>query len=387
MRTFVGTFVFPETGEVNTGALVVEEGRVVAFEKKPPQKAERVELSGFVVPGLIDAHVHLSFSGGPDPVAEMEAEPREATLLRAAGYLRAYLKAGVTAVRDLGSRDGMAVGLAYAVEKGLIPGPRVVAAGRVLTPTGGHGHRHGVEVDGPDAVRRAAREAFKRGARVLKLMATGGVMTPGVEAGAPMFEEEELRAGAREAEKRGAPSAAHAQGLFGIKAALRAGVKTIEHGAFDRWDEEAFRLFKRESALLVPTLAAPDGILRGEGVPAFMVEKTKKIADRHRENTLEAWRAGVTIAAGTDAGTPYNPHPNLARELELLAELGVPLEDVLRAATVHAARALGMEGTIGTLQPGAWADLAVLGENPLRTARAYRRVEAVFKAGAPLPPA
>ncbi len=387
MRTFVGTFVFPETGEVNTGALVVEEGRVVAFEKKAPAKGERVALSGFVVPGLIDAHVHLSFSGGPDPVAEMEAEPKEATLLRAAGYLRAYLKAGVTAVRDLGSRDGMAVGLAYAVEKGLIPGPRVVAAGLVLTPTGGHGHRHGVEVDGPDAVRRAARGEFKRGARALKLMATGGVMTPGVEAGAPMFEEEELRAGAREAEKRGAPSAAHAQGLFGIKAALRAGVKTIEHGAFDRWDEEAFRLFKQKSALLVPTLAAPDGILRGEGVPAFMVEKTKKIAERHRENTLEAWRAGVTIAAGTDAGTPHNPHPNLARELELLAALGVPLEDVLRAATVHAARALGMEGAIGTLEPGAWADLAVLGENPLRTARAYRRVEAVFKAGTPLHPA
>ncbi len=384
MRAFVGTFVFPETGLVEAGALVVEQGRVVAFEKKAPEKAERVELSGFVVPGLIDAHVHLSFSGGPDPVAEMEAEPREATLIRAVGYLKAYLKAGVTAVRDLGSRDGMAVGLAYAVEKGLISGPRVVAAGRVLTPTGGHGHRHGVEVDGPDAVRRAAREEFKRGARALKLMATGGVMTPGVQAGAEMFEEEELRAGAREAEKRGAVAAAHAQGLFGIKAALRAGVKTIEHGAFDRWDEEAFHLFKQESALLVPTLAAPDGILRGEGVPAFMVEKTKKIAERHRENTLEAWRAGVTIAAGTDAGTPYNPHPNLARELFLMAELGIALEDVLRAATSYAARALGMEGEIGTLRPGAHADLAVLEENPLTTARAYAKVRAVFKAGEPI---
>ena len=384
MRAFTGTFVFPETGLIEAGALVVEKGRVLAFEKKAPETAEAVKLSGFAVPGLIDAHVHLSFSGAPDPISEMEAEPREATVVRAIRYLRAYLEAGVTALRDLGSRDGLAVGLAYAVEKGLVPGPRVVAAGRVITPTGGHGHRHGVEADGPDAVRRAAREEFKRGAKALKLMATGGVMTPGVKAGAEMFEEEELRAGAREAEKRGAVAAAHAQGLFGIKAALRAGVKTIEHGAFDRWDEEAFRLFKQESALLVPTLAAPDGILRGEGVPAFMVEKTKSIAERHRENTFEAWRAGVTIAAGTDAGTPYNPHPNLARELVLLAELGIDLEDVLRAATSYAARALGLEGEVGSFRPGAWADLAVLEENPLESATAYARVGAVFKAGEPV---
>ena len=385
MRAFLGTFVFPETGLVESGALLVEAGRVVGFEKAAPQGAETIELDGFVLPGLIDAHVHLSFSGGADPVAEMEAEPPAATVARAVGYLRAYLQAGITAVRDLGSRDGMAVGLAYAVEKGLVPGPRVVAAGRVLTPTGGHGHRHGVEADGPEAVRRAAREEFKRGARALKLMATGGVMTPGVQAGAPMFEEEELAAGAREAEKRGVPAAAHAQGLAGIKAALRAGVKTIEHGAFDRWDAEAFALFKDRSALLVPTLSAPDGILRGEGVPAFVVEKTRAIAERHRENTFEAWRAGVTIAAGTDAGTPHNPHPNLARELSLLAELGIALEDVLRAATCYAARALGLEGEVGTLRPGAHADLVVLEENPLESASAYARVRAVMKGGKPVP--
>ncbi len=385
MRVFAGTFIFPETGEAESGALVVERGRVVAFDRRPPARADTATLEGFVLPGLIDAHVHLSFSGGPDPVAEMEAEPPAATVARAASYLRAYLKAGVTAIRDLGSRDGMAVGLSYAVERGLIPGPRIVAAGRVLTPTGGHGHRHGVEADGPDAVRRAAREEFKRGARALKLMATGGVMTPGVEAGAPMFEEEELAAGAREAAKRRYPSAAHAQGLAGIKAALRAGVTTIEHGAFDGWDEEAITLFRKNAAILVPTLAAPDGILRGEGVPRFMVEKTRAVAERHRENVLEAWRAGVTLAAGTDAGTPQNPHPNLARELFLLADLGISGEEVLRAATLYAARALGLEGTIGTLRPGAYADLVVLGTNPLEDPRAYADVRAVFRDGEPIP--
>ncbi len=384
MRAFHGRFVFPETGAVEEGYLWVEAGRVVEFSRKPPPGAEVETLSGYAVPGLIDAHVHLSFSGGADPAREMEAEPLALTAVRAAGYLRGYLEAGITAVRDLGSREGLAVGLAQAVEKGLVPGPRIVAAGRILTPTGGHGHRHGVEADGADAVRRAAREELKRGARAIKLMATGGVMTPGLPAGVPMFEEAELAAGAAEAKKRRLPSAAHAQGLVGIKNALRAGVLTIEHGAFDRWDAEALALFRQQSALLVPTLAAPDGILsHREAVPAFMVEKTRPIAERHKENLLEAYRKGVEIAAGTDAGTPFNPHPNLARELFLLAEVGLDLADVLRAATLFAARALGLEGAIGTFAPGAWADLAVLSENPRETPRAYAQVTATYKAGEP----
>ncbi len=382
MQAFKGRFVFPETGAVEEGYLWVEAGRIREFAKAPPSGAEVVALEGYAVPGLIDAHVHLSFSGGADPVREMEEEPPATTVVRAAGYLRGYLEAGITALRDLGSRDGLAVGLARAVERGLLPGPRIVAAGRFLTPTGGHGHRHGVEADGPDAVRRAAREELKRGARAIKLMATGGVMTPGLPAGVPMFEEAELAAGVAEAKKRRFPAAAHAQGLEGIKNALRAGVTTVEHGAFDGWDAEALQLFHQQSALLVPTLAAPDGILRGAGeVPAFMVEKTRGIAERHRANLLEAYRKGVAVAAGTDAGTPLNPHPNLARELWLLAEVGLEPADVLRAATLYAARALGQEGALGTFTPGAWADLAVLEGNPLADPGAYARVAATYLAG------
>jgi imidazolonepropionase-like amidohydrolase len=220
------------------------------------------------------------------------------------------------------------------------------------------------------------------GARAVKFMATGGVMTPGVRAGAEMLEEEELRAGVREAEKRGAVSAAHAQGLAGIKNAVRAGVRTIEHGAFDGWDEEAFLLMERQGTVLVPTLAAPDGILRGEGeVPEFMVAKTRPIAERHRENALEAYRAGVAIAAGTDAGTPLNPHPNLARELELLAEVGLELLDVLRAATTVAARTLGLSASRGRLAPGYVADLVALDGDPLESAAAYARPLATVVGG------
>ena len=382
MQTYKGTFLDPVELEPFAGYLSVEGGRIAGLDRRAPGGAEVTPLPGVVVPGLIDAHVHLTMSGDLDPMADLEKKSDAFLLARAAGYLQRYLDAGVTAVRDLGSRAGSVIGLAQAVEDGFLKGPRIVAAGPVVTPTGGHGWKFGLQADGPEGVRKAARKVFKMGARAIKLMATGGVMTPGVKAGAEMFDEEELRAGVREAAKRGAVSAAHAQGLVGIKNAVRAGVRTIEHGAFDAWDEEVFELMKRQGAVLVPTLAAPDGILRGEGrVPAFMVEKTRPIAERHRANTFEAYRAGVPIAAGTDAGTPLNGHPNLARELALLAEVGVELPDVLKAATVVAARALGRESELGRLAPGYAADLVALGSDPLENPTAYARPLATLARG------
>jgi len=382
MQTYKGVFLDPVELEPFEGYLSVEDGRIAGLDRRAPGHAEVTPLPGVVVPGLIDAHVHLTMSGDLDPMADLEKKSDAFLLARAAGYLQRYLDAGVTAVRDLGSRAGSVIGLAQAVEDGFLKGPRIVAAGPVVTPTGGHGWKFGLQADGPEGVRKAARKVFKMGARAIKLMATGGVMTPGVKAGAEMFDEEELRAGVREAAKRGAVSAAHAQGLVGIKNAVRAGVRTIEHGAFDAWDEEVFELMKRQGAVLVPTLAAPDGILRGEGrVPAFMVEKTRPIAERHRANTFEAYRAGVPIAAGTDAGTPLNGHPNLARELALLAEVGVELPDVLKAATVVAARALGRESELGRLAPGYAADLVALGSDPLENPTAYARPLATLARG------
>ena len=382
MQTYKGTFLDPVEIEPFTGYLSVEDGRIAGLDRSAPQGAEVIALPGVVVPGLIDAHVHLTMAGSLDPMADLEQMSDFLLLGRAAGYLRRYLKAGVTALRDLGSRAGAAVGLAQAVERGFLSGPRLVAAGPVITPTGGHGWKFGLETDGPEGVRRAARQVFKQGATAIKFMATGGVMTLGVRAGAEMFDEAEMKAGVREAEKRGVVSAAHAQGLAGIKNAVRAGVRTIEHGAFDGWDEEIFLLMERQGTILVPTMAAPDGILRGRGrVPEFMVAKTGPIAERHQANTLEAYRAGVAIAAGTDAGTPLNPHPNLARELELLAELGLDLPDVLRAATTVAARALGRAAELGRIAPGFAADLVALDGDPLESAAAYARPLATVLAG------
>lgn len=382
---FHGTFVDPLEGAAREGWLHVADGRVVALEDRAPAAgAETVELDGWVIPGLVDAHIHLSLDGGADPSTRLQAERPVDTVVRAVEHLRAHLRGGVTTVRDLGGPGTLAIDLARAVEDGRLEGPTVVACGRNITMTGGHAHAFGIEADGPDAVRRAARGQLQAGARVLKFMATGGVLTPGVTAGAEALTEAELRAGIEEAHKAGKRTATHAQGLAGIKNALRAGIDTLEHGAFDAWDEEALALMTAgpRPVWLVPTLAAPDGILSGEGrVPAWAVAKTRPIAERHRANALEAYRAGVPVAAGTDAGTPLNPHGNLPRELELLAEIGLPPVAVLQAATSRAAAALDMEGEVGSLRPGARADLVVLGADPLRDVKAYRTVRAVFKGG------
>lgn len=389
--TYYGTFIFPETGERHTGRLTVREGRIVSFEEATVQAGD-IKLSGTVTPGLIDAHVHLLLNAGANPVAHLLELSLTERVLMAQAHMKEQLMAGVTTVRDLGGPDNIAVDLGRAVMAGRLTGPRVQSSGRNLTMTGGHGHAFGLEVDGPDAVRKAARSELKRGAQVIKLMATGGVLTPNVRAGATALSEDEMRAGVEVAHNADKRTAAHAQGLAGIKNALRAGVDTIEHGAFDHWDDDALEMLK--TRFLVPTLAAPDSILLGddsgggrgdkkgdERVPDWVLEKTRPIAKRHRANTTEAYRAGVPIVAGTDAGTPFNPHGNLPRELALLAEVGLSLLDVFRAATAVVADALGLTGQVGTLQPGAFADLVAWDGDPLEDVSAYTRPRTVVVSG------
>ena len=379
--SYHGTFIFPESGERKTGRLLVEAGRITAFEGGKAGEQD-IELPGTVTPGLIDAHVHLLLDASANPVEHLQKLSLTERVLLAQASMRSELTEGVTTVRDLGGPDNIAVDLGKAVAAGRLQGPRIVSSGRNLTMTGGHGHLLGLEADGPDAIRKGVRGELKAGARVIKFMATGGVLTQNVRAGATALTEEELRAGVEEAHKAERRTAAHAQGLEGIKNALRAGIDTIEHGAFDRWDDEALEMLK--TRFLVPTLAAPDGILAGgdeAGMPAWVLEKTRPIAERHLENTAEAYRAGVPIAAGTDAGTPFNPHGNLHRELELLAQVGVDLSDVLRAATVVAADALGRAGQVGTLQSGAFADLVAWDGNPLEDVGVYKRPQKVIVNG------
>jgi imidazolonepropionase-like amidohydrolase len=366
--------------------VLVEGGRIAAVGRGLGARvdAEVWDLGGrTLMPGLIDGHVHLTFRGEADEVSHLAPAPVLAW--NAADAARRALEAGVTAVRDLGARDAVSVLLRDAVEAGRLPGPRIRAAGQAICMTGGHGWWIGREADGADEVRKAVREQLRAGADCIKLIATGGVMTPRVDPRSPQFTEEELRAGVEEAHKAFLRVAAHAQALEGVKNAVRAGVDSIEHGIY--LDDEVVEEMKRRGTFLVPTLVAPHHISRhglAAGIPAYMVEKSDRVREAHRESFRRAVRAGVRVAMGTDAGTPFNRHGANAEEIALMVEAGMPTAAALLAATRHAAELLDLLDQTGTVEPGKAADLIVVDGDPLADVRVLcdpARIVAVLRAG------
>jgi imidazolonepropionase-like amidohydrolase len=357
--------VFEKAGVLVEGERIV---RVAAKGLKAPKSARRIPLSGCtLLPGFIDAHVHLCMDASADPIAASVQEPPAVTALKAASHARATLRAGVTTVRDMGGREGIDLGLKQAIRMGLVPGPRMLASGRLICMTGGHGWQIGCEADGADAVRRAARQQIKAGADIVKLMATGGVLTPGVEPGSEQFTQAELAAGIEEAHKAGKRTATHAMGTRGILNALRAGIDSIEHGVY--LDEEAVALMKRRGVPLVPTIAALHHIeARGlaAGIPAFAVEKTARVKPHHLASLRMAHAAGLAVAAGTDAGTPFNRHGENLLEIKLLVDCGgFSPAAAIEAGTRVAAQVLGLERELGTIEEGKLADLVLVAGNPL----------------------
>lgn len=366
-----GRVVVGDGRVLEKGSVLVEGeriARVAARGLKAPRSARRIPLAGCtLLPGFIDAHVHLCMDASPDPIAAAAREPVAVTVLKAAQHARATLMAGVTTVRDMGGREGIDLGLKQAIRTGLVPGPRMLVSGRLICMTGGHGWQLGCEADGADAVRRAAREQLKAGADIVKLMATGGVLTPGVEPGSEQLSQAELAAGVEEAHKVGKKTATHAMGTRGILNALRAGIDSIEHGVY--LDEEAVALMKRRGVPLVPTIAALHHIETqglAAGIPAFAVEKTARVKPHHRASLRLAREAGLAVAAGTDAGTPFNRHGENLTEIRLLVEYGgfSPAE-AIEAGTRVSAQVLGLEAELGTIEAGKLADLVVVAGNPL----------------------
>lgn len=338
-----------------------------------------------VTPGLIDAHVHLCFDGSADFAAEAREMPSvAAATVKAVRNAAITLRHGVTTVRDLGGLGDAVIWVGRAVETGRLPGPRILAAGQALTITGGHGHNVAVarQVDGPDGVRRAVREEIRAGASVIKLMATGGVLTPGIAADFAAFTLEELRAAVDEAHAWGRAVAAHAIGAGGILRAVEAGVDSIEHGTM--LTPEGARLMKERGTYHVPTLSALLGMVEHpEEVPAYAVEKATALLDRAREALRRSVRAGVRIACGTDAGTPFNPHGSAPLEIVRMVEWGVPAPAALRAATSVAAELLRLP-EVGVVRAGAVADLCVYEADPLEDVRAVLAPVTVLKAGEPV---
>jgi imidazolonepropionase-like amidohydrolase len=379
-RIFDGERLLDSPHEVH-----VEEGHITAVR---PSRGTGENVStdfedATVLPGLVDAHVHLSFDASPDVGALARADTPSTAALRSAMNARRHLAAGVSAVRDLGSPQGIVIDVARAVGTPLLPtAPTIVAAGQVLTITGGHGYFMGREVDGPEAVRRGARAEIKRGVRALKVIATGGVITKQGTPGATAMTPYELCAAVEEAHKVGLRVAAHAHGTEGIKNALRAGVDTIEHASY--LDDEAIELFLEGDAWMVSTLIASERLMPHLDDPAMPAHVRDKIRDHTCQEAASLERAitaGVRIAAGTDAGTGYNPHGGLPEQVALLGHHGMTPEQALTAATWDSANAIGLAETHGKIAVGRRADLLVVDGDPFDDLAALRNVRAVYLGG------
>jgi imidazolonepropionase-like amidohydrolase len=315
-------------------------------------------------------------------MAQVRADSITIATIRGVLNAELTLRAGVTSVRDCGAPNEIAIELAKAIDAGMVPGPRIKASGRVVTMTGGHGYFIGREADGVDEVRKAAREQIKAGAQLIKVMATGGVLTPGVEPTQTSFQPEELEAAIEEAHKAGRRTACHAIGNAGIKNALRAGIDSIEHGFY--LDAEAIDLFLKNGAYLCPTLIAVDQIVtHGEegGIPDWVVRKAASEGEHHEASFRLAVSAGVKIAAGTDAGTPFNPHGDLNREIMKMVEFGLEPMKALQAATRNAAENMNLLDSIGTVEAGKVADLVLIDGDPLADITAMLKVSFVAKDG------
>jgi imidazolonepropionase-like amidohydrolase len=368
---------------VHDAALLLDGGRVAYAGPAAglPDGADRAQALDFpgatLLPGLVDAHVHLVASGGPDLAADVPKTEAE-RMLAAVVNARRQLEAGVTLVRDLGSPGAEAVLVGRAVEAGTVPGPRVVASGPAVTMTGGHIPYLGRVTDGVEGMRAAVRANLALGARCIKVVATGGVLTQGVDPREPAYTQAELEALVDEAHRLGLAVAAHAIGEGGVAAALRAGVDSVEHGMF--LDERAIELFLETGARLSATFLAPHGILGGPSVPGWIKDRARPAAEAQARSFRAAVSAGVPAVAGSDAGTPDNPHGGVAREVAFMAEAGLDVLLAVKAATGEAAALLGVPDR-GVLRQGAAADVLVAGGDVAADLGALQRPLAVFQDG------
>ena len=370
---------------IEDGAVLVEDGRILSLGPAAdlPTGTKITDLGDVtLLPGLIDAHVHLVWSASAEPHEVVERESRALTALRCANNAALHLRAGVTTVRDVGSTDGLAIEVGRAVQLGILPGPKVVAAGRAIAMTGGHGWFLGREADGAEAVRHAAREEMKAGATCIKLMASGGVYGHAEEPGSPQLTVEEMRAGVEETHKAGRKVAAHAYSVEAVGNALDAGVDSIEHGSF--MDRDTAGRMRESGTYLVPTMSVYRAMSeRGPelGAPEYIRRKTAEVLKASREAFRVALEAGVPVAAGTDCGAPGHPHGTLPEELMLMVESGASPIQALRFGTSAAADLLGLGDEVGSLEPGKRADLLAVDGDPTSEILALRDVRMVLRDG------
>ncbi len=317
-----------------------------------------------LLPGLIDCHVHLCFDAEPNPGEVTEKMQPGAVAVRALANAQRSLRGGITAIRDCGGKDYLEFAARDACNRGQFQGPTVRASGRMICMTGGHDNRFGRVADGVDEVVKAVREQVHAGSDLVKIMATGGVMTPGVDPEDAHYCAEEMAAGIAEGHRFQKPCASHAQGTEGILNAVRGGIDSIEHGIF--MSQKCIDEMLERGTYLVPTLAALNNILAAgdRGIPDYVREKAARVAETHRNSIKMYYQAGGRIAMGTDAGTPFNHHGENAQELRYMVGVGISPLDAITFSTANAADLMRLEKT-GRIQAGAVADLLVVEGNPL----------------------
>ena len=394
---FHGGDLFDGTGAAPRPADVVVDGdRIVSVGAPGTGDGDHdVDLTGHtLLPGLFDCHVHVIFSGF-DVLRAMQ-QPFSYRFFLAARNLEATLRAGITSVRDAAGADA---GVRQAVEDGLVPGPRLQVSIDMLSQTGGHGDEHfpcGFEVpllsapypgkprtvvDGPDEMRRAVRSLIGAGADVIKVATSGGVLSQASDPRRAQLRPAELDVLVEEATAAGRHVMAHAQASDGIKNAVRAGIRSIEHGIY--LDDEAVELMVARGTWLVPTLIAPVWVLESAAAGGQFTDaslrKAREAVEAHADSFRRAVDAGVRVAMGTDAGV--GPHGDNLRELPLMAAGGMTPASVLQATTQEAARLLGVDDELGTVEEGKLADLVVAEGDALALDDLGDRIAQVWKAG------
>jgi imidazolonepropionase-like amidohydrolase len=395
MRTlFSGGQVFDGSGSPPaTADVVIEDGRI-AKVGTGLDGDERVDVAGqTILPGMFDCHTHVMVSNVD--MWKMAQAPFSLMFYEAMHNLQRTLDIGITTIRDAGGAD---LGVKTAVERGLIDGPRMQISIKMISQTGGHGDEwlpsgaevpffpvyHGSPsaiVDGPIEMRKKVRELIRDGADVIKVATSGGVLSPRDDPRHAHLRPDELEALVSEAAAHGRWVMAHAQGAEGIKNAVRAGIRSIDHGIF--LDDEAIALMLEHGTYLVPTLVASGGVIRaaeeGQQIPEASLQKARDVVDIHRDSFRKAVAAGVKVAMGTDSGV--TPHGENLHELELMAEGGLSPAQVLVATTKTAAELMGLERELGTIEPGKRADLVLVDGDPFDFEKLADRVTAVFKDG------
>lgn len=387
---YVGKWLF--TGDENQSVIedfvMMTEGGCILWIKSKDEaekdpEAEYVELEkGYVVPGFIDAHVHLFCSEGDNIKKKNEGQYTAHLICQGAMHARKLLQSGIVACRDLGAYKGYSLGVRDSINRGEIPGPKIITCGHAICTTGGHGYNISYEADGVCEVQKAVRRVIKEGADVVKLMVSGGVNSPGPEPGPCEFTKEEIRAGIETAHAWGRKVAVHTHGNTAIRNCVEAGVDSIEHGVF--MSEDIMDMMVERGTYLVPTLCAPyyavnEGMKQEPDNPDHA--KSQEVLQRHRDMLKRCAEKGVPIAFGTDAGSPFDPYDEASYEMVLMTMAGLTPCQALTAATRGSADLLGISDEYGSLGKGKRASFVCLTKNPLEDIESVAQEKDVYLNG------